>query len=349
MAFEKQNLNYAKEYSQALAQAYPYVLYFGALWNAVKDDVKFLRNDTVILPSLSVKGRKNGDRDSIGTFGRNFNNDEEPKKLKTHRTWDTLIHPRDIDETNHVATIQNITKVMNEEQKFPEMDAEMITALYKLKNEISAITPGEVLTLANVLTKFDAMMDAMDEKRVPSAGRLLYADTYTKTLIDTAKEAARNLSATDTAVARKLDRIGEVEIIGVPTTAMKSAYKFTDDGFEVQGDEYEKTTDAAVVTGKTYYTRSGSEGAYVYTVVAEPSTDSIANYYEKTVEAAKDVKMILIHPSVVIPVISYDFAQLGAPSSLSQGKWTYFEESFEDVFIYNKKHDAIQFYIEQSA
>lgn len=300
MAFEKTGLNYAKEYSQALAQAYPYVLYFGALWNAVKPDVKFLRNDTVILPSLSVKGRKNGDRDSIGTFGRNFNNDEEPKKLKTHRTWDTLIHPRDIDETNHVATIQNITKVMNEEQKFPEMDAEMITALYALKNEIEAIQEGDVLTLQNVLTKFDAMMDKMDEARVPAAGRLLYADTYTKTLIDTAKEAARNLSATDTAIARSLDRIGEVEVIGVPTTAMKSAYEFTDDGFEVAED-------------------------------------------------AKDVKMMLIHTSAIIPVIAYDFAQLGAPSSLSQGKWTYFEESFEDVFIYNKKHNAIQFYIEKTA
>lgn len=300
MAFEKTDLNYAKAYSQALAQAYPYVLYFGALWNAEKEGVKFLTNDTIILPSLSVKGRKNGDRDSIGSFGRNFNNNEEPKKLKTHRTWDTLIHPRDINETNHVATIQNITKVMNEEQKFPEMDAEMITALYKLKNDLETITAGDVLTLQNVLTKFDALMDKMDEARVPAAGRLLYCDTYTKTLIDTAKEAARNLSANDTAVARSLDRIGEVEVIGVPTTAMKSAYNLTNDGFEVA-------------------------------------------------EGAKDVKMMLVHPSVVIPVIAYDFAQLGAPSSLSQGKWTYFEESFEDVFIFNKKHAGIQFYIERTA
>lgn len=301
MAFEKQNLNYAKEYSQALAQAYPYTLYFGALWSAVKPDVKFLNNNTVILPSLSVKGRSNGDRDSIGTFSRNFNNAEETKVLKRHRTWDTLIHPRDIDETNHVASISNITKVMNEEQKFPEMDAEMITELYALKNAIEAVTPDDVLTLANVLTKFDAMMDKMDEARVPAAGRLLYADTYTKTLIDTAKEAARNLSATDTAVARSLDRIGEVEVIGVPTSAMKSAYTFKEtDGFEVA-------------------------------------------------DGAKDVKMLLVHPSAVIPVIAYDFAELGAPSSLSKGKWTYFEESFEDVFIFNKKHAAIQFYIEKSA
>lgn len=301
MAFEKQNLNYAKEYSQALAQVYPYVLYFGALWSAVKPDVKFLNNNTVILPSLSVKGRGNGDRDTIGSFSRNFNNAEETKVLKTHRTWDTLIHPRDIDETNHVASITNITRVMNEEQKFPEMDAEMITALYKLKNEQEAVIADDVLTVTNVLTKFDALMDKMDEARVPAAGRLLYADTYTKTLIDTAKEAARNLSATDTAVARSLDRIGEVEVIGVPTSAMKSAYTFKEtDGFEVAA-------------------------------------------------GAKDVKMLLVHPSAVIPVIAYDFAELGAPSSLSKGKWTYFEESFEDVFIFNKKHAGIQFYIEKSA
>ena len=301
MAFEKQNLNYAKEYSQALAQAYPYVLYFGALWSAVKPDVKFLNNNTVILPSLSVKGRGNGDRDTIGSFSRNFNNAEETKVLKTHRTWDTLIHPRDIDETNHVASITNITRVMNEEQKFPEMDAEMITALYELKNAQEAVVADDVLTVTNVLTKFDALMDKMDEARVPAAGRLLYADTYTKTLIDTAKEAARNLSATDTAVARSLDRIGEVEVIGVPTSAMKSKYVFKEsDGFEVATD-------------------------------------------------AKNVKMLLVHPSAVIPVIAYDFAQLGAPSSLSQGKWTYFEESFEDVFIFNKKHAGIQFYIEKSA
>lgn len=346
MPFEKTGLNYAKEYSQALAQAYPYTLFFGALWNATKPDVKFLRNDTVILPSLSVKGRKNGDRDSIGSFGRNFNNDEEPKKLKTHRTWDTLIHPRDIDETNHVATIQNITKVMNEEQKFPEMDAEMITALYKLKNEIESITEDEVLTLANVLTKFDAMMDKMDEARVPAAGRLLYADTPTKTLIDTAKEAARNLSALDTAVSRSLDRIGEVEVIGVPKSAMKSAYIFTDDGFEVATDVYELSQDTSVQSGKNYYTKSGETYTKVESPTGNPSTSS---YYEKMQEGAKDVKMLLIHPSVVIPVIAYDFAQLGAPSSLSQGKWTYFEESFEDVFIYNKKHNAIQFYVEQTA
>ncbi|MEI3507814.1 MAG: hypothetical protein V8R01_01575 [Bacilli bacterium] len=51
---------------------------------------------------------------------------------------------------------------------------------------------------------------------------------------------------------------------------------------------------------------------------------------------AKDIKMLLIHLSAVIPAISYEFAQLDEPSTLSQGKYVYYEESFEDLFIYIK-------------
>lgn len=48
---------------------------------------------------------------------------------------------------------------------------------------------------------------------------------------------------------------------------------------------YAKTSDEAVVEGKTYYTRSGSaQAGYTYTAVAEPATASIANYYEKTAD-----------------------------------------------------------------
>lgn len=293
-------LNYATEYSQALAQAYPYVLYFGALWTATKEDVKFLNSNTIQLPSLKTKGRQNGDRDNIGTFGRNFSNEWEPKTLKTHRTWNTLIHPRDIDETNKVASIQNITKTMNEEEKFPEMDAEAINAVYSLKNEIEPIEVKAkgYITVQNVLIEFDALMDKMDEKRVPAAGRILYVDTFTKTLIDTAKDVVR--TSGNKVLGRTVSRIDEVEIVSVPTTLMKSAFNFKeDDGFEVAAD-------------------------------------------------AKNVKMMLVHLSAIIPAVVYDFAQLESPSALSQGKYVYFEESFEDMFIYNKKHDAIQFLVEEA-
>ena len=46
---------------------------------------------------------------------------------------------------------------------------------------------------------------------------------------------------------------------------------------------YKKTTDAALVEGKTYYTRSGSSSNYKYTAVANPSVENIGSYYEAVV------------------------------------------------------------------
>lgn len=305
MAFTQATLNYATKYQQALAQEFPYVLQFGKLWSATKPEVSFVDCKTVQLPSLTVKGRADGDRDTIGSFSRNFNNSWETKTLKHHRTWQTLVHPKDIIETNQVATIQNITRVMNEEQKFPEMDAYMISTLYDLKYSTTGevkdtITPANKgsLTVDNVLTKFDDMMDKMDEAGVPSVGRLLYVDTFTKTLIDNARKAVRVNG--DTTIVSNVSRIDEVEVISVPTKSMKTAYTFSaTDGFSVATTAY-------------------------------------------------DTKMLLVHPSVVIPVVSYEFAQMSEPTAITQGKYVYFEEDFEDVFIYNKKHVGIQFYVEKT-
>nr|DAN56588.1 MAG TPA: major capsid protein [Caudoviricetes sp.] len=291
-------LNYAEQYSKELAQAYPYTLFSGALWNTENSSkYKVIDAKTIKIPSISVGGRTNGNRDTIGLFTRNFENDWETKTLNNHRKWQTLVHPKDIDETNQVASIANITKVMNEEQKFPEMDAYIFSTIYKLRNEQKAIDPlAEELTVTNILDKFDEMMDAMDEARVPYSGRILYCDTYTKTLITKAVAIVR--SNAQKTIVRDVERLEEVNIVTVPTDLMKTSYTFTE-GF-------------------------------------------------KAAEDAKDIKMLLIHPSSVLPVVSYSFAQLEAPSALSEGKYVYFEESFEDVFILNKRVNAIQMIVKDA-
>ena len=55
--------------------------------------------------------------------------------------------------------------------------------------------------------------------------------------------------------------------------------------------------------------------------------------------------MFLVHPSAVITPVSYQFSQLDAPTAVTEGKYIYFEESFEDVFILNKKKNGLQFNI----
>lgn len=290
-------LNYAQQYSQALANAYPYTLNFGRLWST-ENTAKYRVVDakTIQIPTISTGGRTAGNRDTIGTFTRNFDNAWETKTLGNHRTWGTLVHPKDVIETNQVASIQTVTQTMNETQKFPEMDAYLVSKLYALKNAIEPVVQETVdLTPAAVLTKFDALMDKMDEAMVPANGRILYVDTYTKTMI--ANAVTRTLQSGDKTLAKEINRLEEVEIISVPTTLMKTAYVFTN-GF---------TADAA----------------------------------------AKNIAMMLVHPTAVLPVVSYEFAQLEQPSAMSQGKYVYFEESFEDVFILNQKHAAIQFVVKK--
>lgn len=46
------------------------------------------------------------------------------------------------------------------------------------------------------------------------------------------------------------------------------------------GAVYELTQDTAIVAGKTYYTRSGEEGSYIYTPVENPVAEDLATYYE---------------------------------------------------------------------
>lgn len=57
---------------------------------------------------------------------------------------------------------------------------------------------------------------------------------------------------------------------------------------------------------------------------------------------AKQINMVLIHPLAVITPVSYTFSRLDEPSAGSEGKYIYYEESFEDVFILNNKASGIQ-------
>lgn len=129
-------LNYATEYLQTLEQMFPYVLYFGDLFATPNNGrFRWVNSRVIEVPTISTTGRTDGDRDTIGTRKRNYNNEWKPLTLENHRQWQTLVHPRDIAETKGVVAIGNITKVYNEEQKFPEMNAYCVADTVAVQNE----------------------------------------------------------------------------------------------------------------------------------------------------------------------------------------------------------------------
>lgn len=298
-------INYAQEYAQALANAYPYTLNFGRLY-ATENNGRYRMGENgkgIYIPRIKTTGRVNSDRDSIVEARRNFDNSWEYKPLSHQRQWSTLVHPKDIDQTNDVATIQNITRTFNETQKFPEMDAYLISTLYGLyttadstDDEDEAMTADTTaLTTANVLTVFDSMMEDMDEALVPPNGRILYVTPTVSRLIKQAEAIVRNFDVQGggSNVDRTVQNLDNVEIIVVPSVLMKTAYTFT--------------TGWAPANG------------------------------------AGQINMFLVHPTAVLTPVTYEFSQLDSPSAMTNGKYYYFEESFEDVFILNKHKGALAF------
>ena len=90
MPFVAQDLNYAVEYSRALAQAFPYVLNFGALYSTPNNGrYRWVNAKTIEIPTIRTSGRVNADRDSIGVAARNYDNAWETKELKNERKWST--------------------------------------------------------------------------------------------------------------------------------------------------------------------------------------------------------------------------------------------------------------------
>lgn len=307
-------VNYATEYSRALSQMWPYVLNFGALYSTPNNNrYRWINAKTIEIPSIRTTGRVDADRDTIAFAQRNFDNAWETKTLTNQRKWSTLVHPMDIDQSNMVNTIANITQVFNEEQKFPEMDAYTISKIYAdWTTSISAdaahgayvgkTADTTALSTTTVLGVFDALMLNMDNARVPANGRILYVTHEVKSMLKNAQIDANNtigrslsVESGPNAIDRRISRLDEVQVIGVPATLMKTLYDFT----------------------------SGWAPA----------------------DGAAQINMMLIHPLAVITPVSYTFSRLDAPNALSEGKYVYYEESFEDVFILNKKADAIQFNI----
>lgn len=69
---------------------------------------------------------------------------------------------------------------------------------------------------------------------------------------------------------------------------------------------YTLTTDTEINTAKTYYTRSGSAGNYVYTAVASPVVGSIGTYYELTADAYTK------YTTYVLGNGAFDYEDIGA-------------------------------------
>lgn len=230
-------LNYAESYQQGLQKRYSEngLLFTQKLWNSPSNTLlKFTGAKEVKVPRLLIKeGRKDRTRRTVTDIDANYENQWETYTLTNERYWSTLVDPSDVDETNYVTSIANITKTFNDTEKVPEMDKFMVSKLFSRKKALdteSKQIKSLNLTEENFLATFDELMEQMDEAGVSAEGRVIFCTPAVKRIIKNIKQFGRtvNIHGQGTVIDRSVGRLDDVTIeTAIPSDRMKTLYNFT--------------------------------------------------------------------------------------------------------------------------
>lgn len=226
-------INYADAYQSAVQQAfYDGHLYSADLWNSPSNSmVKFDGAKHIKVPRLTITaGRQDRQRRTITGFAANYSNDWDSYELTNERYWSTLVDPLDVDETDMVVSIANITRQFNLDSKMPEKDREMFSKLYQQKVHYDGQEGihTETVDETNILKLFDEMMSNFDEARIPAQGRILYVTPKMNSILKRADAMNRTVVISDpSAITRTVHSLDEVTIHVVPSDLMQTTFDFT--------------------------------------------------------------------------------------------------------------------------
>lgn len=232
-------INYADKYQEAVIDGfYPNALYSSALWQSPSNKtINFLDAKHIKVPRLSIlSGRQNRDRRTITQPAANYSLDYDVYELTNERYWSTLVDPSDIDESNQLLSIANITRQYNLDSKMPEKDREMFSKLFSQRQaantaeglDQNAGIHSESLDATNVLHAYDQMMRNFDRARIPVQGRILYVDTGTYYILKEAEAVNRTIIVGDPQnINRSVRSLDEVTVVAVPEDLFQTKFDFT--------------------------------------------------------------------------------------------------------------------------
>lgn len=265
------DVNYATNYQQAVEENFREDLKFTDLYNTPNNsEVQFIGAKTVKVPNITTGGLTDVNRDVMGTFTRQVDNDYETYTLEHDREFRTLVDPMDIDETNMALTIANITSNFNREQKIPEMDKYMASKVYQEYTAKGGEAHTGDVTEDNILASFDQAMENMDDAEVPTDGRILYVTPKVNTALKNAQHIQRAVASRAGGAQeanRSVRSLDEVKVVIVPSSRMKTVYDFTQGAV---ADDSAQQIQMILIHPRTVY----APQKYEFVSVDEPSAST---------------------------------------------------------------------------
>lgn len=263
------------------------------VFNADEKTVRMGANaNEILVAKLSMDALKDYSRNSGYTRG-NVNLNWETLKFNYDRGIKFIVDEMDNEETIELS-FGKLGSEFERTKVVPEGDAFFYAQLAGTEG-ISKVEEGETYESGiAVLNALRAAQNKMDEDEVPAESRHL---RITPTLLRMAQSVKNDENKA------VLDEFASIE--KVPQTRFYTAIDLLDGtsenelegGYKKHAATYKASTDTSVVSGKTYYTKSGD----TYTEVAEPTGNpSTSSYYEMTSEEGKNINFMIIEKSAVI-------------------------------------------------
>ena len=318
----------AKKYVPLLDEVYK----LAALTGDLESDTELARaganTNEIIVPKISMDGLADYRRNS-GYVSGDVSLTWETVRFNYERGRKFSVDDMDDEESQNVA-FGKLAGEFIRTKVAPELDAFRF-ATYCGISGISTVEAAALSTGADVIAALRAAVNTMDEDEVPQDQRYLY---ITPTLHNKVKDLDTDKSRDALA--------GFARIIDVPQSRFYTAIKLKDGttsgetggGYAKASVEYALTSDTSVVTGKTYYTLSGS----TYSSVASPSDANLSTYYERTAEAGVNINFLAIHKPAVLQFTKHAVPKIINPDANPNGDaWIYGYRTYGLADVYENK------------
>ena len=209
------SFNYAVQFNTELLQT----IIQGTLCSPfIADKVNWLNAKTFQFPLLNTTGYKNHSRNGGWNRG-NATKEDIPYTLYHDRDIEFLIDIADVDETNQVATIQNVSTRFIDTQANPETDAEFFSKVADeaIKNGLHTGFAADSWTKENVFGRLKTMLKAGKLRVYKQRGSLImYVRSDIMDLLEQSTEFTRKIEMTQIADGGMGLETRVTDIDGVP-------------------------------------------------------------------------------------------------------------------------------------
>jgi len=325
------NIAFARNYTSVIDEVYQRASVSGVL-NSGRRMVRAGHNaKEILIPKISVTGLGDYTR-NVGYKTGAITYEFETKTFNYDRGIRLFADVMDVEEAGVNDCFVEAGAELQRTQVAPEADAFTFAQIaghagVTVKQE----NFDEYTEATTILSALRQVTSDMDEKQVTLGSRYLFITPTLKGVLDDYSYANPTMSN------RVLERFAR--IVEVPQARFYTAIDLLsgdDDqfGYQRARGSYEQTTDSEPDPDKFYYTRSGSDPNYTYTVVEDPVASDMGSYYE-LVGRGEAINFMVVEKSAVIKFDKHVASRVFSPDEL---------ESLDSYMMKYRKYGIVELF-----